>query len=158
MLREKGDLFLPFEQRITRDYTGLRQAFASRRARRHARGKSTDLDLDVPVADTLPAHTVKGWSGRVMHLTLSMLIRLSLPSPPTPGLLPTSSCLTSAAWSHSILPSHLQPGAWHLLHGSTRSSPELLSECSPGTCNQIMQGSGPSFLSGPHSQGQLRLP
>ncbi len=74
MLRDKGDLFLPFEERITRDYTGLRQAFASRRARRHVRGKSADADLDVPVADTLSSHTVKGTQvGSVMTSAPPML-------------------------------------------------------------------------------------
>ena len=56
MLRDQGDLFLPFEQRMTRDYRGVAKAM---RSRRHRRGKSGNVDLDMPVADTLPSHAVK---------------------------------------------------------------------------------------------------
>lgn len=56
MLRDQGDLFLPFEQRMTRDYRGVSKALHSRR---HRRGKSGNIDPNVPVADTLPSHAVR---------------------------------------------------------------------------------------------------
>ena len=60
MLREKGDLFEPFETRMTRDYGSVYAALHQRRqTRRHRRGKSSDLDFTRPVAATLPASTVK---------------------------------------------------------------------------------------------------
>ena len=62
MLRDQGDLFLPFEKRMTRDYGGLRKDLQSRRARRHARGGSGKFDPNVAIADTLPADTVRDWS------------------------------------------------------------------------------------------------
>lgn len=68
MLRDQGDLFMPFEQRMTRDYRGVAKAMRSRRRRQ---GKSGNLDdLDMPVADTLPSHAVKDFgpaSGAMMQ-------------------------------------------------------------------------------------------
>ncbi|KAK9850266.1 hypothetical protein WJX84_009716 [Apatococcus fuscideae] len=58
MLREQGDLFLPFEQRMTRDYRGVSKALHSRR---HRRGKSGTVDPNIPIADTLPSGAVKDY-------------------------------------------------------------------------------------------------